>query len=324
MTQTNLPAIARGALVRQMREGLLNAWSRRVIAVHGAAGEGWLERFPSLKRDLCTRWGIALGEPFELSYNFVVAARRGTVDAVLKLGVPNPELSSEIEALRAFEGRGAVRLLEADAELGALLIERVMPGVPLFRHDDDDRAMAVAASAAARLWCTPPREHAFRSVHSWTRSLRRLETSAKECPLPAELVERAQQTLANLEGLPPAVAPSAPLLLLHADFHQGNVLERADGTWKVIDPKGAVGDVNFDLAPLVRNFLLDCEDPAARLTRRIERLCRELSLPRDSLLGWSFVGAMLAAAWNVESGASPDAALRSARLMESALYGSAG
>ena len=36
----------------------------------------------------------------------------------LKAGVPHKELFSEMEALRVYDGRGSVRLLEADSEQG--------------------------------------------------------------------------------------------------------------------------------------------------------------------------------------------------------------
>jgi streptomycin 6-kinase len=56
--------------------------------------------------------------------------RDGT-SIVLKLGVPNPELASEIEAMRAWAGRGAARILLADPKEGALVLERLRPGTAL-------------------------------------------------------------------------------------------------------------------------------------------------------------------------------------------------
>jgi hypothetical protein len=49
---------------------------------------------------------------------------------VLRVGVPNPELFTEIEALRVFNEDRCVRLLAAAAERGAILLEWLAPGDP--------------------------------------------------------------------------------------------------------------------------------------------------------------------------------------------------
>jgi len=46
----------------------------------------------------------------------------------MKIGVPNRELTSEINTLRLYNGQGACRILEADADEGLLLLERLQPG----------------------------------------------------------------------------------------------------------------------------------------------------------------------------------------------------
>ena len=57
-------------------------------------------------------------------------------EVILKIGVPNPELITEIEALLIYDGRGSVRLLDVDREQGALLLERLKPGTPLLSITD--------------------------------------------------------------------------------------------------------------------------------------------------------------------------------------------
>ena len=104
----------------------------RVVAVFGERGTAWLERFPVLMRETASRWQLEIEPPFpDLSYNFVAPARRAGRRVVVKLGVPNPELSSEIEALRLFDGEGTVRLLDADPDRGMVLLERLDPGTLL-------------------------------------------------------------------------------------------------------------------------------------------------------------------------------------------------
>ena len=94
-----------------------------------STGEAWLEQLPALLAESASRWGLTLGDPFELSFNYVCAAyRRDGLPVVLKIGIPNRELTSEINTLRFYNGQGACRLLEADADKGMLLLERFHPG----------------------------------------------------------------------------------------------------------------------------------------------------------------------------------------------------
>ena len=74
-------------------------------------------------RELAAEWGIELGEPFALSrYSYVAPAG---ADAVLKVASrADDESAQEVEALELWGGDGAVRLLRADRERRALLLER--------------------------------------------------------------------------------------------------------------------------------------------------------------------------------------------------------
>src|SRR4051812_44946182 len=106
---------------------------RTQIELNGAEGTAWLERLPARIAALAERWGLRVEPPFpNLSYNFVApATREDGSPAVLKIGYPNAELMSEIAALRLYDGHGITQLLEAEAESGAFLIERLLPGATL-------------------------------------------------------------------------------------------------------------------------------------------------------------------------------------------------
>src|SRR5690348_2928247 len=96
---------------------------RRTVIGTYEDGVEWLERLPALIDLMARRWSLTVGPAFaNLSYNYVApAVTSDGVEVVLKLGPPNPELSSEMEALRIYDGRGAARLLQCDPNAGALL-----------------------------------------------------------------------------------------------------------------------------------------------------------------------------------------------------------
>src|SRR4029078_7301880 len=100
------------------------------------------------RRALSLPWELELGDPFEAPFSKLVAPVRladGT-EAVLKIPVDDDvESVQEPEALRFWDGRGAVRLIDRDSRSRAYLIERCMPGTPLGRADDDEALEAIAS-----------------------------------------------------------------------------------------------------------------------------------------------------------------------------------
>ena len=153
----------------------------------------------------------------DLSYNFVayVMTDNGT-QAILKIGVPNPELATEIEALRTYQGRYAVKLLEADLNLGALVIQRLVPGIPLSALKDDEQATVIAAQLMRDLPIPEPPGHQFPTIERWALAFDRYRKrfDASDGPLAKKMLEKA-------EGLFMDLYTSSPEgMLLHGDLHQ--------------------------------------------------------------------------------------------------------
>jgi streptomycin 6-kinase len=59
---------------------------------------------------------------------------------VLKLPTPDDENRNEADALRHYDGTGAVRLYAHDRPSGALLLELIMPGASLAAHPMETRS----------------------------------------------------------------------------------------------------------------------------------------------------------------------------------------
>jgi streptomycin 6-kinase len=106
-------------------------FARKMIALGGDDGRAWIERLPSILAACEERWGLTIGLPFDLSYNYVAPAVRSDGTAVVvKACLPDGE-STQVEALRLFDGRGMVRLLEYDESEEVMLLERLRPGTLL-------------------------------------------------------------------------------------------------------------------------------------------------------------------------------------------------
>ena len=228
-------------------------FARSIDEVWEDEGRAWLESLPDLLEGYARRWSLVVGPPLEpLSYNYVApATRRDGTEAVLKLGVPREEVRTEIAALRFYAGDGAVRLLEADDDACAMLLERLRPGQMLSTLGDDDRMTEIAASVMRRLWRPAPAGNAFPRLAEWFEGFDdlRKEFDGGTGPLDARLVAEA-------EGLSRDLLASTPSpVLLHADFHHYNVLSAEREPWVAIDPKGRVGDPAYDTSTLFYNAL---------------------------------------------------------------------
>lgn len=298
MDQPNQPALP--PLRASFRHTITNTF--------GDAGHQWLDDLPSLLAGAAQRWQLVLERPFaNLSYNYVTRARdRDGRPVVLKLGVPNPELNSEIAALRLFDGRGAARLLQADAAGGLLLLERLQPGHTLLPSSarDDDQATRLAAQVMQSLHRPAPTQHDFITVAQWGRGFARLRQRFQGgCgPFPAALVARSEAIYNDYLAAPQTA------VVLHGDLHHENILASGPQQWLAIDPKGVVGEAAYETGALLRNAL----PPASQqprldvlTARRAAILAEMLDLDRERILNWGFAQAILSAWWSYEDG-DPD------------------
>jgi len=275
--------------------------AQTIIELYGAAGVEWMQRLPALIADCARRWSLTVLPPFEgLSYNYVApAVRADGSDVVLKIGVPNPELRAEIEALRLYAGHGSARLLEADRDRGLLLLERLKPGTPLFSLTDDAQATSIAAQVMRQLWRPAPPEHPFPTVVKWSQGLQRLRGhfDGSTGPFPPALVEAAERLYAEL-----GASMTTPVLL-HGDLHHWNILSAERQPWLALDPKGLIGEPAYEVGALLRNpmpQLLRAPQPQRILARRLDQLAEDLGFERARLLGWALAQAVLSAWWMIE------------------------
>lgn len=278
-------------------------FKNKIINTFGQAGKDWLEGLPEILTDFSHRWSLRLGDPFEpLSYNYVVPAWQSDGDeVVLKAGVPRREMRTEIEALRAYEGVGAVLLLEADSDRGVMLLERLKPGTHLLQVTDDARSTQIAAEMMQRLWRPVPQTNSFPTVGDWAEGFERLRAQFEggTGPFPEALVSKA-------EGIYQELLPTcSELVLLHGDLHHWNVLSAERMPWLAIDPKGVIGEPAYDVGAWLRNPIPQIAHARNRretTNRRVAQLSEVLGFERDRILAWGFAQAVLASWWSYEDG----------------------
>jgi streptomycin 6-kinase len=281
---------------------LPDSFIRTITMTFKEEGAAWLERLPALIAECEAQWSIRVLPPFpNLSYNYVApAVRADGSDVVLKLGVPNPEMLTEIAAMRLYDGRGIARLLEADSERGMILFERLLPGTPLTSVADDDQATRIAAQVMHDLWTPLPHEHTFPSVVDWIGGMRKLRPhfGGGTGPFPEDLVDQAEHLFMEL------LASSDAPVLLHGDLHHDNILSAQRAPWLAIDPKGVTGEPAYEVGALMRNPIGVEKWPDLRrvLSRRFDILREMLGFDRQRMIAWAMAQAVLSAWWFIEDG----------------------
>lgn len=278
---------------------------RTVSAWEGEAGREWLARLPQRVAACLEAWRLTPERVFAAGGQISMIVLVGTADgtpAVLKVGMVTEESAQEHAALARWDGRGAVRLLRADPEQGALLLERLQADVSL-RSLAEPKAMLEATDLLRRLWVPLDAGHPFRTVADRTAALARTLRERRAADWAADARPLIDEALELRDAL--VADPAEPAVLLHGDYHHGNVLSGQRMPWLAIDPKPLAGERAFDLAWLARDRLPTlAARPGSRSAarRRLARLASSLEVPEDRLRAWSLFRAVEAGVWYLSVG----------------------
>ena len=187
----------------------------------------------------------------------------------------------EPEALRFWDGRGTVRLIDRDPDSRAYLIERCVPGTPLGTAYDD-ASIEIAARAMHLLWRQPPGDVEWHTLE--TQASRWLRELPQRYP-PGRLLDEALDAIGLL------ASTQARLVLCHQDLHGGNLLRAEREPWLAIDSKPIIGEPAYETVALVR----DDEPTPTELRRRLDLLAELLGLDRERMRLWGIVKSL---AWD--------------------------
>lgn len=241
----------------------------------------------------CERWGAVVESWIEADYSAVAFVRLADGTAAVAKQAPDTiDSRQDGEALAAWQGRGAARLLELTADR-VLLVERVRPGTPT----TDD---AVVGAALSRLWIEPPAGVEWRrfdvALVGWRASIERWRER-----LGLEVAASALTALDQVD------LGEGSWRLLHGDGHHGNVLDGGDRGWLAIDPQPLVGPPGYDLATALWNG----PDDGARPDERIAELAGAAGVEPAELRRWVRFRSALSAAWFLDDGEPFEKAARS-------------
>jgi streptomycin 6-kinase len=242
-------------------------------------------------------WCVVVSETVETESSLIGFGIRGNQQVVLKvIKQPGDEWRSG-EVLNAFEGKGVVNVHQFVE--GAVLLERLIPGNSLAAialEGGDDNATEILADIIREM---SPRELVRPSVQveDWAEGFERYSASGDR-QIPISFIEQGQRVYLELCG------SQSTRRLLHGDLHHYNVLFDSSRGWVAIDPKGVVGEIEYEVGAILRN---PNEKPGLfvqpeTIERRLRHLESTLSLDFQRALAWAFAQAVLSAIWEVEDG----------------------
>lgn len=265
--------------------------------VHKGKAEIWLRDFDRLIYDCEKRWQMKMLPPFDLSFNFVAPAiREDGTEVVIKLVVPGDEFVSEVDALTLFNGNGIVKIIEVDTAKGILILERLLPGKTLASLENEEEAASIASQIMKKLWIPVPSNSSSipTTMHMEEKLIHIFKKNREGLgPITKDLLQEAVDTYRLMNAM-----PDKPYLL-HGDLHHYNILTAAREPWLAIDPKGLIGDREYDVIQYLLNKLPN-GDSTHVIEKRIDIFVKELNLDKKRMISWGFAHSVLATCWTVQ------------------------
>lgn len=260
------------------------------VAANGDAGRHWIDVLPLLIERLAAKWRVELSdEPPRCGANaLVVFGSRHGEPCALKACWPEHTTSTEADALRAWDGRGVVRLLAFSDEDNALLLEKLDHRRPL--DDVDLRTSAAVVGALIRELSVPaPRGFPASLTARGSATAIPAKQSTLRSPIPAEWARLAT-------GLAEAIAAADGRTLIHTDLHSGNVLAGARSPWLAIDPRPSVGHPERSVPDLLL-WRLPLDAPASDVLDLLATMVAAGDLDPERARAWTVIGAVTHWLW---------------------------
>jgi streptomycin 6-kinase len=213
-------------------------------------------------------------------------------EVVLKLTVTPEQARAEAAALVMWgHTEAAVRLVDAEFEQGALILERVRPATHL-PEGDEPVAIEIAAGLLTRLhhaqattFPFPALEETYAHLEDQARDNAAYEQRTRHAPT------RGEAGLQRLDAARAAVmrlcATTGLKVVLHGDFLDKNLLHNG-ARYVAIDPIPCVGDPCADVG-----FFAAGHRPATGILQRADAIAEQMSVDRDRAQQWAAVWTVL-------------------------------
>jgi streptomycin 6-kinase len=269
------------------------------VHLDGDAGRQWIESLPALVERLLDKWHLELEDPQPLhgALSLVLLVRRGDEPLALKVTwLADVTTLGEAAALRAWDGRGMVRLLAAEETSGALLLERLDHTRTLHALPIEEAAEVAGALIRTLAVPAPAGLNTLREVAANIHDILPRRQRALGDPVPPRWLAAARAP--DLDG-------AGEEVLVHADLHYGNVLAATRQPWLAVDPRAVVGTPEYSVPELMWTRADDLRTDAD-IRRLLGTLVRAGNLNGEIAHGWVVTRCVDYWLWGLEHGLTID------------------
>lgn len=219
--------------------------------------------------------------------------------------IANPssrEFTTELSTLREYNGRRFCKVFEYDIENGVILEECIKPGNTLREEISLDKRLLLFSEIYKDLHITPSDAEIYPTYTGWVNRITEYMSKRDDCKELYLHMKRARDICILVSS------KYSQKLLLHGDLHHDNILLGNEGEYRIIDPKGVIGDPVFDIARFILNeFSSEINmESFEKIIYIISKFEEKLNIPSSVLRQCLYVETAMAMCWCVEDGAAAE------------------
>lgn len=227
---------------------------------------------------------------------------------ILKRNHDARQLGEEYEMLHKLNGNGCCKVFAYDAENGMLLEERLIPGMVLREEENLNKRIEVFASIFHKIHYAVDcdikvqndnaQSHIAPSYMTWLEDIYQFCVKNDMNKELTEKAELARDICAEMFTKYPE------RMMLHGDLHHDNILQKSDGTYAMIDPKGVIGPQILEVARFIMNEIDTKYTTSAEnhMYEVVQCVSNTLGFPLEDVVKVYFMEVILGNVWSVEDG----------------------
>jgi len=223
---------------------------------------------------------------------------------VLKMCIPGPEVTTEVNCLRAYDGKSFCKIWDYDLTDDVLLLEQVIPGYQMWVVEDYRERARLMGMIVKGLHIPYNGLEQYPTYLSWMEGIHRKLINKGDLEDVLFYLNKAMEIYTELKQC------HRQACLLHGDLHQENMLLNSKGGYTIIDPKGVVDDPVMETARFLMNET-PCEENKIRDMAAIMSPIIDISV--KDILNSMFVDAALSQSWCMEERYSTKEAFEEAK-----------
>ena len=257
-------------------------------------------------RRYAIRWGLSGFK--QIDYKSVTVNRLFTcVSAehgacVIKVGYRVKDIKNEYNILQEYNGTRFCKVYEADLENGILLLEHITPGIHLREEANLDKRLELFCEVFNELHIQSADKMIYPTYMGWVSRITEYMRGRNDYEALASKMIQAEEICREL------CEKYSGEMLLHGDLHHDNILLGEGNFYRIIDPKGVIGDRVFDIPRFVLNEFDDVLglEFDEKFRHIIGTFSEKFDIPEPDIRRLVYVEMCMSHCWHVEDGKEPN------------------